>query len=96
MSRTARCRRACGRNSPSAYSIHAHTGLPRVRRNEKYARAFAGGGEHHAFGNTEFHLPCLQVRNDHGEPAFELLGRVGGLDPGENGTRAVAKVECQL
>ena len=49
-------------------------------------------GEHHALGRAEAHLARLEVRDDHGEAADELLGRVGLADAGEHRAPLAAEV----
>ena len=63
---------------------------------QEYARAVAGGGEHHALGDAEFHLARGEVGDHHREPALELLRVVGGLDAREHGFRRAAEVEREL
>src|SRR3954467_13890469 len=80
--------------------FHAHPRFrPGVRRNEEYARILAfipRGGGHHTPGHTKFHLARLQIRDQHGEAALELLGSVARLYARENSARAIAELERQL
>src|SRR5688500_8525932 len=92
-----RCPRPLRQTAPRRGLFYAHAGLrSRVRRNEENPRSVARGGEHHSFRNAELHLARREVRDQHRQTAFELLGGVGGLDAGEHRARGVAQVQCQL
>src|SRR5262245_49155239 len=78
-------------------SFYAHARLrPAIGRDEENARSFSRGGEDHALGNAEFHLPRGEIRHHHGQPALQLLRGIRRLDAGEHGARAVPQVEGQL
>src|SRR3990170_3700393 len=86
----------CVGAAAEARSFYAHarerTG---VRGNEEYSRSVARGGEHHAFGDAEFHGARSEVGDHHGEAPLELRRLVGGLDAGEHLARGAAEIERQ-
>src|SRR5262245_40005135 len=67
-----------------------------VRGNEKNARFFPRGSQNHPLRHPELHLPGGEVRHHHGQPSLQLFRGIRGLDAGENGARAVARVQAEL
>src|SRR5882672_11101511 len=86
------------RTSPRYWLFYAHAGFrPGVGGNEENPGLPLGGrGQHHPLGDAELHLARGEIGHHHRQAAFELLGGIGGLDPGENGARALAEIEGQL
>src|SRR5258706_5518474 len=85
-------------NLAATLLFYAHAGFgPRVMGNEEYPRFPLGGRrQHHPLGDAELHLARGEVGHHHRQAPFQLLGGVGGLDPGEDGARALAQIEGQL
>src|SRR5262245_24387062 len=67
-----------------------------VRGNEKNARFFPRGSQNHPLRHPELHLAGGEVRHHHGQPSFQLFRGIRGLDAGENGACAVARVQAEL
>src|ERR1041385_3513318 len=63
---------------------------------EEIDRAAVARREHHALRLAETHLARREVRDQHGEPANELLGRISGANPGEDRALVEADVEREL
>ena len=84
--------------SPRARSLDPHARLRAVvGGKQEDAGAIARRGEHHAFGQAEFHLARREVRDHRRQAADQQRRIVRRLDAGEDRARLpVADVERQL
>src|SRR5258706_3838777 len=78
------------------FFFYAHPGHGAGVRREQVDRGSVARGEHHALRFPEAHLARREVGDHDREASDQLLWRIGGADPGEDGAVLDADVEGEL